>query len=87
MSSPSTLVTVAETHLQPSEKTKPLRRLDKVSVQTAQKELAENKSLIVGEGLKDWERCVSSSKGRFYDTERLKSNLVEADAKLLFHAK
>ena len=40
----------------------------------AQKEQAQNKSLIIGEGLKDRERCVGSTGSRFYDNARLKSN-------------
>ena len=54
-------------NLQPSEESKPLRPLDKVSVQTCAKiAVAENTLLIIGERLKDVVRCLSSTRGRLY---------------------
>ena len=38
--------------------------LKKLVCKLAQKELAENKLLIIGEGLKDVVRCISSTRGR-----------------------
>lgn len=43
--------------------------------------------MIIGEGLKDGERCVRSTRGRFYDIARLKSNQEEANTRRLHHAK
>ena len=46
--------------------------LTKLVCKRAQKELAENKLLIIGEGLNDVVRCVSSTRGRLYDIACLK---------------
>lgn len=41
--------------------------MTKLVCKLAEKELPENKLLIIGEGLKDGVRCVGSMRGRLFD--------------------
>ena len=77
-----------EIYLQPSEvKVNLCDFSTKLACRLEQKELAENKLLIIGEGLKDVVRCVSSTRGRPYDIACLKLNKEEAETRLLPYAR